>query len=381
MKGLNVDQFWADDLLAHQNNCFNQSPQIPLGIRMSDECVFDELGEEGTPWMPIPRQQRIDLNKRYNDKAERLVGKRLLQESFPPQDANLPAVKRIGEVFGGQYIYHNETEWLTRSVHSYNELETLLDQVERMDLRAFMLPENWEKEKRRVYECYGIRPALMRHIRGPVTLACSIMGTEQFLFLIIDEPDLARRFSHVITKVTLEMAAIMDEEAGTDAAQQPGFSFADDNCCLLSPPMYELFGYPVLKEVFARYSPGPEDKRYQHSDSAMGHLLPLLGSLQLNGVNFGPTVLIPEIRKHLPRARIDGCLSPMTFMRNDREGIFREVQRDLKDALVHNGVNISTAGSINNGSSLESMRLVMQIIQNYGRRAYKEGESDATNIV
>lgn len=381
MKELNVDQFWADDLLAHQNNCFNQSPQIPLGIRMSDECVFDELGEEGTPWMPIPRQQRIDLNKRYNDKAERLVGKRLLQESFPPQDANLPAVKRIGEVFGGQYIYHNETEWLTRSVHSYNELETLLDQVERMDLRAFMLPENWEKEKRRVYECYGIRPALMRHIRGPVTLACSIMGTEQFLFLIIDEPDLARRFSHVITKVTLEMAAIMDEEAGTDAVQQPGFSFADDNCCLLSPPMYELFGYPVLKEVFARYSPGPEDKRYQHSDSAMGHLLPLLGSLQLNGVNFGPTVLIPEIRKHLPRARIDGCLSPMTFMRNDREGILREVQRDLKDALVHNGVNISTAGSINNGSSLESMRLVMQIIQNYGRRAYKEGESDATNTV
>ena len=381
MKELNVDQFWADDLLAHQNNCFNQSPQIPLGIRMSDECVFDESGEEGTPWMPIPRQQRIDLNKRYNDKAERLVGKRLLQESFPPQDANLPAVKRIGEVFGGQYIYHNETEWLTRSVHSYNELETLLDQVERMDLRAFMLPENWEKEKRRVHECYGIRPALMRHIRGPVTLACSIMGTEQFLFLIIDEPDLARRFSHVITKVTLEMAAIMDEEAGTDAVQQPGFSFADDNCCLLSPPMYELFGYPVLKEVFARYSPGPEDKRYQHSDSAMGHLLPLLGSLQLNGVNFGPTVLIPEIRKHLPRARIDGCLSPMTFMRNDREGILREVQRDLKDALVHNGVNISTAGSINNGSSLESMRLVMQIIQNYGRRAYKEGESDATNTV
>ncbi len=381
MKELNVDQFWADDLLAHQNNCFNQSSQIPRGIHMSDECVFDELGEEGTPWMPIPRQQRIDLNKRYNDKAERLVGKRLLQESFPPQDANLPAVKRIGEVFGGQYIYHNETEWLTRSVHSYNELETLLDQVERMDLRAFMLPENWEKEKRRVHECYGIRPALMRHIRGPVTLACSIMGTEQFLFLIIDEPDLARRFSHVITKVTLEMAAIMDEEAGTDAVQQPGFSFADDNCCLLSPPMYELFGYPVLKEVFARYSPGPEDKRYQHSDSAMGHLLPLLGSLQLNGVNFGPTVLIPEIRKHLPRARIDGCLSPMTFMRNDREGILREVQRDLKDALVHNGVNISTAGSINNGSSLESMRLVMQIIQNYGRRAYKEGESDATNTV
>lgn len=369
VKELNVDQFWADDHLAHQNNCFNQSAQIPLGIRMSDECVFAELGVEGTPWMPIPRQERIVLNKLYNDKSERLVGKRLLQEDFPPPDANLPVIKRIGEVFGGQYIYYNETEWLTQSVHSFHELETLLDRVERMDLRAFMLPDNWDKEKRRVYECYGIRPPLMRHIRGPVTLGCSIMGTEQFLFLLIDEPDLARRFSHIITQVTMEMAAVMDEEAGTDAVQHPGFSFADDNCCLLNPAMYELFGYPVLKEVFSKYSPGPDDMRYQHSDSAMGHLLPLLSNLKLNAVNFGPTVLIPEIRKHLPHARIDGCLSPMTFMRNDREGILHEIKRDLKDALVYNGVNISTAGSINNGSSLESMRLVMQIIQNNGRRA------------
>jgi len=36
---------------------------------------------------------------------------------------------------------------------------------------------------------------------------------------------------------------------------------------------------------------------------------------------------------------------------------------------MYNGVNIATAGSINNGSSLDSLRLVMQVIQNYGRRA------------
>ncbi len=368
MHELDIEQFWRDDALAHEGNCFNQAPQVPLGILMSDECVFAELDEPGTPWMPIPLSRRRELNRRYNDKAERLVGRRLLQEDFLPDDANLPGVRRIGEVFGGQYIYHNETEWLTQSVHSFRELEALLDRVERMDIRAFMLPGNWEAEKRRVHERYGLRPQPLRHIRGPVTLACSIMGAEDLLFLILDEPDLARRFSDTITKVTLGIAAIMDEEHGTTADETRGFSFADDNCCLLNPAMYELFGYPVLRDVFKVYSPGKTDKRYQHSDSAMGHLLPILGRLDLNGVNFGPTVLVPDIRKHLPNARIDGCLHPMDFMRNDREQIIAQVRRDCEDGLKYNGVNIATAGSINNGSSLNSMRLVMQVIQNYGRR-------------
>ena len=369
MRELDLDRFWADDEAAHANNCFNQADQLPLGIRMSDECVFAELGEPGTPWMPIERERRIQLNRRYNDKAERLVGKRLLNEAFPPEDAKLPPVKRIGEVFGGSYIYHNDTEWLTQSVHSYKELEQLLNRVENMDLRAFMLPPNWEAEKTRVYETYGIKPCLMRHIRGPVTLACSIMGTEDFLFLVMDEPDLAKRFSEAIILVTLKMARVMDEEHGTTAEETQGFSFADDNCCLLTPAMYELFGYPVLKQVFAVYSPDEPDKRYQHSDSPMGHLLPILGRLHLNGVNFGPTVLVPEIRRHLPKARIDGCLSPMSFMRNDRDAILQEIRRDCRDALYYNGVNIATAGSINNGSSLDSLRFIMQIIQNEGRRA------------
>ncbi len=365
---LDTDKFWQEDELAHENNCFNFAPQIALGIRMSDECVFAELGEEGTPWMPIPLARRIELNKRYNDKSEKIVGKRLLKEDFLPEDARFPSVKRIGEVFNGKYIYHNQTEWLTQSVHSSQELEALLDRVDKMDLRSFMLPENWSQEKKRICETYGVRPELMRHIRGPVTFACSIMGTENLLFLIMDEPDLARRFSEAIARVTLEMARVMDEECETSAKATPGFSFADDNCCLLSPSMYELFGFPVLENVFQVYSPNPHDMRYQHSDSAMGHLLPLLGKLDLNGVNFGPTVLIPEIRKHLPNARVDGCVSPMSFMRNDGKELTSQVMRDCMDALQYNGVNISTAGSINNGSTLESMRLIMSLIQRYGRR-------------
>ena len=91
--------------------------------------------------------------------------------------------------------------------------------------------------------------------------------------------------------------------------------------------MYEKFGYPILKEVFEYYSPNPNDKRFQHSDSDMGHLLPILAKVNLTGCNFGPTVLVDEIRKYMPNTRINGCLAPFTFMNNNQEDIIAEVNK------------------------------------------------------
>jgi uroporphyrinogen decarboxylase len=369
---VDLNKFWKDDELSQRNNCFyEKAPQVALGIRMSDECVFAELGVEGNPWGHTSREQRIELNKRYNDKAEKIVGKRLLQEEIPTKEEIFPYIKRIGEVFEGTYTMNNNTgEWLKGKVSTPEELEKLLDRVDKLDLREFMLPSNWESEKKRIYEKYGKKPSLNRWIRGPVTLAMSIYGEENLMYLYYDDIDLYRRFSETIGRVILDMEGIIDTEAGYEVGKAPsGFGFADDNCALLSPEMYQVFGYPVLKKVFEHYSPEENDRRYQHSDSAMGHLLPILGKLNLTGCNFGPTVLVDEIRKNMPKTRIDGCIAPYTFMNNNTEELIAEVKRDcdMIKKTGTKGLNITTAGSINNGSSLESMRVVMHVIQNYGR--------------
>ena len=56
-------------------------------------------------------------------------------------------------------------------------------------------------------------------------------------------------------------------------------------------------------------------------------------------------------------------------MRNNPEEITKEVRRDI--AMIREagtkGLNLATAGSINNGSSLESLRLIMELIQTEGR--------------
>lgn len=372
MLPLDIEKFWQDDAKAHEGNCFSpQASQVALGIRMSDECVFAELDEPGDPWGHTPLKRRIELNRRYNDKAERIVGRRLLREDFLPEDAAFPPVKRIGEVFGGTYHFGQQTgEWLSSPIDTPAKLEKQLDQIDRLDLADFMLPTNWQQEKKRMFESYGRKPESIRHIRGPVTLAMSIYGTENMIFLYYDAPELYRRFSQTIEKVILQMSQVMDDEAGHPPASRPcGFSFADDDCCLLTPEMYEAFALPILQKVFSVYSPEPQHERYQHSDSAMSHLLPLLAKTHLTGCNFGPTVLVDEIRRHMPKTRIDGCLAPFTFMGNDPEAITREVRRDCEmiKASGTRGLNETTAGSINNGSLLTSMRTVMAAIQNYGQ--------------
>ena len=367
---LDLAAFWDEDRLAHEDDCFSPTArQVALGIRMNETCVFSELGEPGNPLVPIPRERVRDLVRRYNDEAERIVGLRLLPESFSPDDARLPPVRNLVEVFGSRVLDNGVAEWVQPSCGTPRELERLLDRVDRLDLREFLLPPGWASETRRVFERTGEKPGILCSIRGPVTMAMSVYGVENLIYLLVDEPELGERFSRTILRVVRDAMDLFDAEAGVTRETRPhGFYFYDDDCCLLTPELYEAFASPILSGIFEHASPDPGDDRYQHSDSAMGHLLPQLARLGLTSCNFGPTLSIDEIRHHLPRARIDGQLAPFTFQSNDEERIVAEVRRDCEAARrCGRGVNLETAGSVNDGTRLTSLRVVMAAIQEYGR--------------
>lgn len=367
---VDLERFWADQSIADKDPFGANIPQVPLGIMMSGECVFDELGIPEDYWRyendPL---WRMELNKAYNDKAEKIVGRRLLPEEYDDPSRHWPQVKMLHDVFEARNVWHDRSWWLMPSAGSEDELAALLDRVEKRlkDLRSFILPPNWDSEKKRLL-ALGVKPLLYRWQRGPVTFAMSIFGVENLIFLINDNPDLAVRFRDLILRAMLELARVLDEEAGFTQQTSPrGFGFADDNCALLTPDMYELFGYPILEKIFQTYSPGPNDWRYQHSDSAMAHLLPILGRLNLTGCNFGPTVTVSEIRRYMPHTVIEGQLAPFTFSRNEEENIVMEFLRDFEQAREQRGLRFATAGSINNGSRLTGMRLIMAAIQQFGR--------------
>lgn len=369
---VDLERFWNDQAIAAKDPFGADVPQVPLGVLMNGECVYDELGIPEDYWRyDHDETWRLELNRAYNDRAERIVGRRLLSETPGGPTRHYPPVKRLHDVFEAENVWIDRSWWLMPAAHTEDELKSLLDRVEaRLDistLRRFLLPENWDAEKERLM-ALGVRPPLYRSQRGPVTFATSIFGAENLIFLIHDNPDLAVRFRDAILNAMLGIARVLDEEAGFTPTTSPrGFYFLDDNCCLLAPDMYELFGYPILKGIFDVYSPAPNDRRGQHSDSAMGHLLPILGRLNLTTVNFGPTLTVSEIREHLPRAVIDGQLAPFTLSRNEEENIVHEFLRDFAMAREKRGLRFATAGSINNGSRLTGMRLIMAAIQHFGR--------------
>ena len=364
---VDLDRFWADNDAAIRTPFCPGIPQFPMGIVMGYEAIFSELG------LPFNLRRLEDdyafarsAARAYNDKAERIVGRRLLDETAFDPSRRFPKVKPLEEIFGCRNVWESESWCALPAASTPQALEKLLERVERLDLQAEMFPPDWEPVCRRIHEQHGLRPFLKLDLRGPVTLATSVYGVENLVYLLTDAPQLALRFRDVIQRTTIEYYRIC-RRVSDPLRLTAGFSFRDDNCQMLTPGMYEQFGLPILRAVFAEFAPAPDDRRYQHSDSDMGHLLDPLSRAGLNVVNFGPKVRFERIRRHLPRAVVHGTLAPFTFMRNDEAAIIAEVRRDLDEARSTLGLVVDTAGSINDGSLLSSLRVVMWTIQTCGR--------------
>jgi uroporphyrinogen decarboxylase len=370
---LDIESFWADNAAAHADPFGQDIPQVPMGIKMGYEAIFDELGiEEDHYRYHHDADWRLEITRAGNDKAQRIVGRRLLDETPAGDERLSPRIGRLEDIFEAKQEWHDQSWWLCKAAETPEELAALLDRVEaRLDdpqaLRAIILPPNWDACKQALVE-HGRPLPIYKWQRGPVTFACSIYGPENLIFLLVDQPKLAERLRDAILRAILAIRSLLEQEAASVGQQQPsGFGFADDNCYLLNPQMYEQFGYPILKGVFEAVSPNPGDRRYQHSDSNMAHLLPLLSRLNLTGCNFGPTLSVREIRQAMPTTRIDGQLAPFTFSRDNRRGMLEEFFRDYRQAQPQRGLNFATAGSVNNGSRLAGMRLILSAIQHFGR--------------
>jgi uroporphyrinogen decarboxylase len=369
---VDLDRFWADQVAAIADPFGRAIPQVPIGIDMTPECAFTELGvAEDYTRLQFDAAWRRSLVDRYNAEAARIVGRPVLEDR-PPSAEPEPGRKHLFDLFEATNKWNNDSYWLMHSASTEDELAALLDRVEgrladRQRLRRTLFDDDWLRRRDRLLEV-GKRPAAYRAQRGPVTFATSIYGVENLIFLIQDRPDLACRFRDAILHAIIALAEAIDAESGYGQGEAPrGWYWSDDNSAMLSPGMYELFGYPILAAVFDRFSPDPGDRRGQHSDSAMGHLLPLLGRLGMTEANFGPGVSVAEIRRHLPRAAIHGRLAPFTFSRNDGERIVEEFLRDFAEARQERGLVFTTAGSVNDGSRLTSLRLIMAAIQRLGR--------------
>ena len=367
---VDLERFWQDNEASLGKPFSIDKPQVPMSLRTSEGCIWQELGMEPDPRYYDDPEIHLRLNALYNQKALEVVGRKILPETFIPPQNRFPRPMRIEEIFGSQIrrIEGSATigyaDWVVESIHSIRDLEERLEYVESLDLSAIVFPEGFDEARERQRAQYGVQRGLGGGIRGPVTAAMSLCGVENVILWLIDYPRQMARFRDLLAQKIVELCTLLRQRTGTP---MHGFSFSDDNCAMLSPALYERFGLPILEHVFGVFCSDEGDRRYQHSDSEMTHLLPLLARVHLHGANFGPTVDPRAIRREMSRTVIHGQLPPFTFSRGTPQEIAQAVRRDIEWVGGDGGLVVTTAGSVNPGSRLAGLRAAMYAIQTYGR--------------
>jgi uroporphyrinogen decarboxylase len=228
-----------------------------------------------------------------------------------------------------------------------------------MDLRSWAFPEEYLREWEERETAGKPMPYLGGGSRGPATVMASVIDPSLLFLWIYDHPELMARFSDLLGRKMVELNQVLRAFSGNE---MPGWYILDDHCALFSPSLYREYCFPVLHRVLETLAPG-DARRYQHSDSAMGHLLEQQYELGIRIVNYGPTVDVGLIRVKMPDAYIHGHMPPFLLRNGSPDEIRQRLVDDFQKAGTTGGLSIATAGSTAAGTGVGRMRWLMWLTQ------------------
>lgn len=352
--------FWEENKLCGAFT--TDKPRCALSFSPDDHWLFEFLDVSSTLRYYRDKPYRDALHREANAITREHVG-----IAFFPEDTWEHEPRRIENLFDCNYTYEEHgTPWLVPATDDPEAFAGILDRAEATDMREWALPDPYREEWERRKADGKPLPALGRGSRGPATIITSVLAAEEAFYWMIDEPDLMRRFTRVLADKMVEFNTFLREFSGNNA---PGWWITDDNCALFNPDLYREFCYPVLERVLAELAPAGST-RYQHSDSAMEHIIPFQERLGINAVNYGPEVDVARIRELMPEAMIHGHMPPMLLRNGRPEAIRDRVRSDFEKAGGTGGFIVTTAGSLAAGTGVGRMRWFMQCVQEecrYGR--------------
>jgi uroporphyrinogen decarboxylase len=354
-KDLDIEQFW--NINEKCKNFTTNKPRCALSFSPDDHWIFEFTKVKSTLQYYNDKNYRDAIHKEVNDATSKYVGK-----TFFSDDTWVNSPKRIENLFDCYFTYtEGQTPWLEPVTNNPDDFSKILDKAEQIDIKKWALPDAFLKE-------WDIRKATGKEMpklgdgsRGPATIMSSILSVEDLFFWMYDYPELIERFRDILAEKMVEFNTLLREFSGNTTK---GWWITDDNCCLFSKRFYKKYCVPVLNKVLNAMAPG-NFPRFQHSDSAMAHLLPFQQELGINNVNYGPEVDVALIRDIMPNAMICGHMPPM-MLRNDSPDVIKErVISDFSKAGKTGGLEVTTAGSLSAGTGVGRMRWLMKLTEDY----------------
>jgi uroporphyrinogen decarboxylase len=357
-----VKEFWIENDECMKTFTRNK-PRIPIRFWFDDHYLLEDMKLPSTIRYYSDFEYRLELHKTINDKIEKAIGKRFYIED----EDEFPEPERF-EIIMGSYreLREGGTPWLESRVKSIDDVKKIIENAEKLDMKKEVFPEGWLIKKENYEKITGKKVRLGGNFsRGPATMATSILGTTNTCMFSMEEPDVMDDFFRVLSDNLVKYHGVLMHETGHDTRE--GYSINDDNCYLFTPDTYERFCAPVLKKLFNEFAPAKEHLRFQHSDSAMGHLMGILNDLGVNQVNLGPTIHPIDIRIAMPDVIIHGQIPPFTLRNGTREEIIDMVKRDIESVGSDGKLIECPAGSVAGGTSLENIRTYLRAVHTYGK--------------
>jgi uroporphyrinogen decarboxylase len=351
-KELDVRAFWDENASCEAFS--TGKARCAISFSPDDHWLFGFLDVESTLRYYSDKPYRDGLHREANRATVEHLG-----AAFSDEDTWENSPRRIENLFGSEFVYtEGGTPWLSHLDGDAEQFSRVLDRAEGLDLRSWCLPEafllEWEGRK----AAGKPLPRLGTGSRGPATIMTSVLKPETVFYWMYDYPELMGRFRDILGAKMVELNRILRDFSGNS---ESGWWITDDNSALFNLELYREYCAPVLRTVLDAMAPAPS-RRYQHSDSSMGHLLEEQSALGINSVNYGPEVDAGLIRRAMPDAVINGHMPPF-LLRNGSPGEIRaRTLSDFEKAGASGGLVVTTAGSLASGTGVGRMRYQMSLV-------------------
>ena len=354
---LDVNAFWEEN--ARCQAFTTAKPRCALSFAPDDHWLFEFVDVPSTLRYYQDKATRDALHQQVNDITRAYVGR-----AFFDEDTWQHQPRRIENLFGCEFAYREgSTPWLVPATGDPHEFAAILDRAERTDLRNWAFPDEFLAEWERRRDEGKPLPRLGTGSRGPATIMTSVIDPSVLFLWMYDDPGLVARFRDVLAAKMIELNRVLRTFSGNT---RPQWWITDDNSALFSPRLYREYCFPVLRKLLDEMAPldaGPQVQRFQHSDSAMGHLLDQQYELGIRIVNYGPEIDVARIRETMPEAYILGHMPPFLLRNGSPDEIRQRVVSDFAKAGATGGLEVTTAGSLASGTGVGRMRWLMKTVQ------------------
>jgi uroporphyrinogen decarboxylase len=201
--------------------------------------------------------------------------------------------------------------------------------------------------------------------RGPLNIACYLMGTIVFLTMLMLEPEKAER---LIKKITLFLKQWIDLQRQTFPSID-GIFLLDDIIGFLGEREFRTFGFPVFKELFTT----DVSVRFLHNDAPCRVSAPFLPDMGVNLLNMGFDITLNELKTLTGnQVAMLGNIPPRDVLASGSPQEVKRVTTELIDSLQDRSkIIMSCGGGMPPGVESKNISAFMEAVRGHERNKHE----------